>query len=257
VKNKHTPWVGISLLASVLMLAACGGGGSDAGSPPNSAAKAEGAYSGTLTGSASSVFQMLVLENDEYWTLYGSPVGSVFGLAGFIQGSGTSTSGAFSSSNTRDFGANPALSGSVSATYVAGSSISGSVTFGTGAVGFSGTPILPASFDYSQPAALADIAGNWSMTTLAGSAVAVTIAANGSFTATMNGCGITGTFTPRPSGKNVFNMVLTFGGAPCSPAGLAATGIALSYPLAAGKRQLIVAGVDATRTLGTALVGSR
>jgi hypothetical protein len=85
-----------SLAINLVMLVACGGGGgggdsATSGPPTGSGAKAEGAYAGTLTGSASTGFQMLVLENDEYWALYGTSVGGTFGVAGFLQGNGVSS----------------------------------------------------------------------------------------------------------------------------------------------------------------------
>jgi hypothetical protein len=151
----------------------------------------------------------------------------------------------------------PAANGTVAATYVAGTSISGTVSFSAGTVSFSGAPIPSTTYDYNIPAQLADITGSWTLTALDGSTVALTIAGSGSFTAMANGCSITGTFSPRASGKNVFNLALTFGAAPCASPGATASGVAVSNPIPGGKRQLIVVGVNATRTAGTALFGNR
>jgi len=87
--------------------------------------------------------------------------------------------------------------------------------------------------------------------------MSVSIQANGAFTANMSGCAITGNFVARPSGKNVFNMTLTFGAAPCTLPGAGASGVAVAYPLANGKTQLIVAGVNGARSMGTAAFGTR
>lgn len=237
------------------MLVACGGGG-DSGS---SGATAEGVYGGTLTGSTSSAFQLLVLENGEFWAMYGTRTSTFFGVAGFIQGSGTSNNGSFTSSNTKDFGFAPARSGSTSATYDAtAKTISGTVTSAGGSVGFSGGPIPGSLYNYNTAATLNTIAGSWSTTTLTGESVSLTIASNGSFTASSGtGCVFSGTVVPRASGKNVFNVALTFGAAPCALAGQAATGIAVAYPLANGQTQLLVAVVDGARTVGTAAFGTR
>jgi hypothetical protein len=246
---------GVAFLSAAGLLAACGGGGT--GIAPIEP-KPEGAYAGTLTGSASTAFQLLVLENDEYWALYGRNVGNSFLVAGFIQGTGIANNGSFSSTNARDFGVVPAASGTVSASYVAGTSIQGTVSSGGGTVTLAGTAFATSTFDYNAAASLATIAGNWNLTALDGSATALAIAANGSFTGSSAGCSFSGTLAPRPSGKIVFNFSVTFGAAPCVLPGQSASGIAISSLLAGTTtRQLIAAGVNGARTTGTALFGTR
>ena len=245
----------LSAMLAAITLAACGGGG-DGGS--STGPKAEGAYSGTLTGGASSAFQLLVLENDEYWALYGTSAGNTFFVSGFIQGTGASNNGSFSSSNARDFGVVPAASGSVSATYVANTSIQGTVTAAGQSVSFSGPVIPSTTFNYSTAASVAAVEGSWNLTSLDGSSTTLTIASTGAFTGSSAGCNFSGTFTPRASGKNVFNVALTFGAAPCALPGQPGTGIAVTNILAGTTtQQLIVAGVNSARTAGTALFGTR
>lgn len=70
------------------------------------------------------------------------------------------------------------------------------------------------------------------------------IGPSGSFTGSTGGCSFSGTTTTRASGKNVFDIALTFGAAPCRQPNHAMSGIALSYPVAGGKRQLVIAGND-------------
>ena len=103
---KKVAYVSVIALFAI-SLASCGGGGSDSPAP-SAGPTAEGVYGGTLTGSTSSAFQLLVLENGEFWAMYGTQTASAFGVAGFIQGSGTSNNGSYTSSNTKDFGVNPA-----------------------------------------------------------------------------------------------------------------------------------------------------
>jgi hypothetical protein len=252
--------VSLALSLSVLTLTTCGGGGGGSSSPSPVApvAKAEGVYSGSLTGSTSSAFQLLVLENDEYWGLYGTSSTSAFFVAGFLQGQGTSSNGSFTSSSLKDFGTVPPANGSVAATYVANTSINGSVTAPGGSVAFSGTPITSSSYNYNTPADLSAVVGNWNLTALDRSSVILSVASDGRLTGSTGGCVFGGTFTPRPSGKNVFNISLTFGPAPCTLANQTGAGVALSYLLSGGTiRQLIVAGVDGARTTGTALFGTR
>lgn len=256
--NRTGRTVGTLALSSlVAALAACGGGGGDSGSS-GLGPSAEGVYGGTLTGSTSSAFQMLVLENGEYWALYGTSTPSAFFVAGFIQGSGTSNNGSFTSSNARDFGFAPSVSGTVSASYTATPTIAGTVSSSQGNVGFSGGAIAGSLYNYNTPATLPTVAGVWSLTEISGEGLALNVATNGTFTAASTlGCNFSGTIAPRPSGKNVFNVTLTFGAAPCALPGTAATGIAVAYPLANGTTQLVVAVTEGTRTYGAAAFGTR
>ena len=75
-------------------------------------------------------------------------------------------------------------------------------------------------------------AGTWTVTGLAAETYTLTVnGANGAFTAvpTVAGCSSSGTLTPRSSGKDVFNVSLTTGGAPCLVQNETSTGIALAY----------------------------
>lgn len=258
-KAKGKLFVGSLLTCAIL--AGCGGGGSSSPPPPPTPGpSAEGVYGGTLTGSRSTAFQLLVLENGDFWSLYGTQTGSVFSIAGFVQGTGTSTNGSFTSSNGKDFGVFPAVAGTLSATYDAtAKTISGNVTgTGTNTVTFSGGPIAGSLYNYNAAASLTTVAGSWSTTSLTGEGVALTVAASGAFTALSSlGCSFTGTFTPRASGKNVFDVSIVFGAAPCGLPGQSASGIALAYPLTNGKTQLLAAATDSTRSRGAVVFGTR
>jgi hypothetical protein len=244
-------------LACASALAACGGGGGGSDTPPF-IPSAEGAYTGTLTGSTTyKAFELLVLENGDFWSLYGTQGSSSFSVAGFLQGSGTTGSSTFVSANSKDFGSAPAISVPTNATFDAtAKTISGTLAAPTGTVGFSGGPLPASIYNYGTAASLATVTGTWATTSLTGERVNVTVAASGTFTASSaSGCNFSGTVAPRASGKNVFNVALTFGASPCALAGQAATGIALAYPTGSGSTQLIVAVTDSTRTVGSALVG--
>ena len=239
----------MKLLATVLAsltLVACGGGGDDSPPPtPPVASTPEGVYGGKLTGSTSSDFEALFLENGEFWTLYGLSTPSAFFVSGFVQGSGTSNSGSYTSTNAKDFGFAPAMAGTLSATYnTTAKTIAGTFSTPSGAVTFSGGPIPDSLYVYDKPATLSSVAGAWSTSSLTGESVAINVASNGAFTAAgSSGCRFSGTVTPRPSGKNVFNVALTFGPAPCALPGQTGTGIAITYPLANGQSQLVVVSV--------------
>lgn len=257
--NNRSVFRAISIVVAIsgLITACGGGGGSDPA--PTTGPSAEGVYGGTLTGSASNAFNLLVLENGDYWSLYGVQGATVFTVAGFVQGTGSSNNGNFSSSNGKDFGFFPAVSGSVNATYNAtAKTISGTTTNSSGSSTFNGGPIAGSLYNYDATATLSTVAGSWTTTSLTGETVTISIAAGGTFTAVSSGgCRFSGTVTPRASGKNVFNTSLTFGAAPCALPNQVATGIAVAYPLASGRTQLIVAVTDSARTVGAAVVGSR
>jgi hypothetical protein len=246
--------VAVTLCVALL---GCGGGGDD--DSPATGPTAEGVYGGTLTGSPSRNFQLLVLENDEAWAIYGTQTSTSFLVAGFVQGVGASKSGSFTSSNARDFGFSPAASGTVNATYdAAAKTVSGLISGTAGNVTFNGGPVAGSLYDYNTPAQLSAAAGAWSLTALTGEDVSLNVSAAGALTAISEfGCRFTGTLTPRPSGKNVFNVALTFGASPCVLAGQPATGIAIIYPLASGRVQIVFAGFNSARTIGTAAFGTR
>lgn len=249
----------IFLTALAAFLAACGGGG-DEGTTPNTSALPEGVYGGSITGSPSPSFELLVLENGDLWSLYGTRSLSSFSVAGFVQGSTTSGGSSFSSVNARDYGFAPVAAGTASGTFnAAARTISGSVTAGGQTVSFSGGPIPGSLYNYDAPASVAAVAGNWTLgTTLTGDTVFLNIQSNGSFSATsVSGCTFTGSVAPRASGKNVLNVSLTFGPSPCALPSQTATGIALSYPLSTGSTQLGVAVQNSARTLGIAAFGTR
>lgn len=247
-----------AMAVSVIAVAGCGGGGGDTPAPAP-ATTAEGTYRGTITNSPSaSAFSAIVLEDGQFWTAYGNSVGGGLVVSGLIQGQGTSSNGSFTSSTVKDFGAVPALAGTLSATYVSGVSLSGTITAGGSTVGFNGTAVPAAEFNYNAPASLSSVVGNWNLSSTSGDAIALAVAANGTFTGTATGgCSVSGTVAPRPSGKNVFNIQFTNGPAPCELPGWSGGGIGLYTTLSNGTHQLTVAVVDVSRTYGSVAFGTR
>jgi hypothetical protein len=245
---------------ATIQIAGCGGGGGG-GATADPGPVPEGAYSGAITGSStSSAFQMLILDNSEYWAMYGNTSGGRFGVRGFLHGAGTFNNGSFTSSNMRDYGVSPALPGTVNATYRLGTSIQGTVAAAgqSQSVSFAGSPIAATTYNYSTPASISLIQGAWTLTALNGTSVSLTVAASGSFSGSSQGCSFTGSLKPRASGKNVFDMSITFGLAPCALPGQSGAGIGVTNVIAGTQtRQLIIAGVNAAKTEGTALFGTR
>jgi len=224
----------------------------------NTTGTAEGAYTGSTTNGSSFDFDSVVLEDGSYYILYGIRSNGVMTVLGFTQGNGTSSNGGFSSANMNDFTASgTVLNGTLSATYSA-NSLGGSATEGGVTSTFLGTTPLNSVYVYNTLAKLTDITGAWALIDMQGGAsISVNIAADGSFITSSGGCTSTGTLTPRPSGKNIFNFTTTFGAFPCKLPGQTATGIAIDFLLADGSRQFIAAGSNTVRTAGTAIFGTR
>jgi hypothetical protein len=241
------------------MLAGCGGGGSDSAAvDTNSGSSPEGAYSGTLTNSSATNFSALLLDDGQVWALYGNLSGGTLFVSGFTQGQGTWKNGTYTANGVKDFGEYPAPTGNLSLNFVAGQSISGSVSTSTGSVGLTGTAIPQTTFAYGSPASVADVAGNWAMNSTGGSTLAINVSNSGVFTGADDvGCTFTGTMAPRAGGKRVLNVQMTFGGAPCALPGATVAGIGLYSTPVVGKTQLIVAVVDGARTIGSVAFGSR
>ncbi|MDQ2821187.1 MAG: hypothetical protein M3Y65_12470 [Pseudomonadota bacterium] len=268
---------------TVLMasLAACGGGGGDSGSTPvattptqpattaptqpatttppvatPSIGSAEGAYIGTLSDGREQ--DTIVLENDQFFTIYGHTVSAGFAVEGFLQGNGKSNNGSYSATDVVDSNTTTLRTGAaVTATYAPGVKLNGSLVESGSTVSFTSAPISSAVFNYSAAPSLASLAGTWQLTSLRGFPNTFTVAATGAFTATSSGCTFSGTFVPRASGKNIFDASMTFGAAPCVLPNQSIKGIAITYLLTNGQRQLIVAGLDAGRTNSAAFFGAR
>lgn len=221
---------------------------------------AEGVYGGTMTGGSYPNFRMLVLEDGEFWSLYGFNIGGQLSVDGFLQGRAASGGGSFSASDVKDFGFFPAMEGgTVTGTFDAAvGTLQGTVRFPGLTVNVVGGPVRDVPYEYNQAASLPDIVGAWALVGSTGDRSALTIAATGEMTATsVSGCAFSGSATPRPSGKNVFNVSVLFGGSPCLLPGQRMTGVAIVYRLPDGRAQLTFAGVNAARTAGLMAAGTR
>lgn len=259
-----------------LLLAACGGDGAggeggtgvnpgpgDPGSPPP---RLEGAWSGGFeVGADPGDARLLVLAGGEYWFLYGSDLPGGFEVEGFVQGSGVSASGQFSSVNAKDFlGLLPAPTGTLDASFTADAAV-GAARFPDWTFEFAVEPMPASIYDYAAPAAMDDIVGSWPMRLLDGTPVEVTIQPDGSLageedTVPVGGprCGFVGTATPRPGGTNVFDVQIQFGPAPCTLPNQVVTGVGFTHAIAGtAVRQFLVAGVNGIRGRGTVLYGTR
>jgi hypothetical protein len=244
-----------SVLAFIALgLAGCGGGGGGGAPatppPPPQATSAEGFW----TGTASSGFSILgaVLENGDYWVMYHAN-GLLYGV---VQGNGTSNSGSFTSTNGLDLylagGATPVV---VSGSYRERTSLQGTVTYPSdgGAVTF--TAAYDAS--YEVPATASAISGVWHGALLSGETYTINVASNGSFTgAGSSGCTFSGTAVPRPSGKAVYNVSVSFNGGVCLLGTQTITGIAVIGGSGASA-VMYAAALNANRSQGLVLISRR
>lgn len=213
---------------------------------------------GLFVGATSDGYgiQVLILENNEAYGMVTS--GNI--LAGMVYASGSASGGNYVSNLARsyDFFSGQTLSGSLRASYTPNSAISGTFSSGSRSVGFSGAYVAPSVFNYQSPASLSSIAGSWSGFFSDGRSGVTTITSSGSFAAvTSGGCTMSGTIAPRPSGKNVFNVSVTFGPSPCLLARATVTGVALSGTSRPGVRTLAVAVTSPDRSLGAMFLAER
>jgi hypothetical protein len=220
---------------------------------------AENVYGGSLSGGSFGSFVLAVLENGEYWQFYGRGTPAALDVAGFVEGTGTSNGGTFTSADGMDFGLVPAVAATVTATYTSAPSITGSVAEGTQSISFSGGPVAGSTYTYATAANLAMLANTWTVNTMTGVSTTLTFDATGAITATDTvGCTFTGNATPRPSGKNVFDIRIVMGAAPCPAAATTLSGIALVMPQATGgSTTLLIGAVDSSRSIGFGASGTR
>lgn len=218
-----------ALGSTAALLAACGGGSdpAPAAAPSNTtgnpsatpsgtqAATLEGVYAGQVGGLRA---RFVVLENNETHVFAGTedatgaftPTGWSYGTSTVNGSSFTSTlqdstiTGSFDGVNASGTinVANPPLSAPLA---VSKSAVSG--------------------YTYNQPASLADITGTWQRTT-GTAAPTFTISPTGTFSGSSADCTFSVALTPRPSGKNIFNVSIV-GGGTC--AGASASGLGLTY----------------------------
>lgn len=262
----------LALIFGTLMgLTACGGGGGggDDDAPPTpptppTDAKVEGAYEGStyeggrVPSASAEEHRTIVLDDNQVYTLYGNSVGNIFYVDGFLHGYGNMSGNTFTSSVRDYFLTGEVFSGSLSATFVPGVSLNGSVIYDDGApmVSFT-TRVMPTYYDYNVAAKLSDITGAWSLTRLQDDdPITMNIASTGAFTATSLGCAMNGNILPRASGKNVFNVSMNFGPLPCRLPGQSVSGIAVIHR-ADGTPELLIAVTNTSRTEGTVMFGTR
>jgi hypothetical protein len=238
----------LTVLATALVLGGCGGGGGGGTTAPASTS-VEGFWSGTTAGGTQ--VNLAILENGETWGLYGSSNTVTGALYGNTTTSGNSLSGSGSAFN---FVSRTSGAGTYTGAFVQKATISFSASDGTA---FSGTY----DTSYDQAPSLANVAGTytgWAVTggTAAQSATVV-MDVNGNISSSyVSGnltCVTSGKATPQASGKNVYNLQVTFTGNYCALGnGTVVNGVA-SY--SSTNRQLIAIGLNSAKSDGFIFVG--
>jgi hypothetical protein len=248
-------------------LVACGGSDSPAPAPapapaptPAPVPAPSGLYQGTSSNTSLPEIQLLALENGIMWGIYGRTVNGTFLVAGVLNSNGAANNGSYAATDLRDyFYTGMTYAGTVSASYTAAGTWNGTAIFPTSTVSFTTQKVSSSSYNYDTQAQLSAIAGSWSGTDLSGDPATVVISSTGAVSGNAQGCLFTGTAAPRPTGKNVFDVTITFANSQlCSLPGGSASGIGVTYPIAGTTRsQFLVAVQTPNRTLGDAFIAIR
>lgn len=224
--------------------AACGGGYSEsnvASLPQPTVTSAEGRWTGTTP--TDRAVAGLVLEDGSYWLFYSAKNNPNI-LAGLVQGSGTSHSGSFGSSNTRDFNLEGAgiHAATMRGSYVPNKSFGGTITYFIG-----GTESFTSTSDADAELALnlTQVAGTYSGLRTDNHTVTVTVESAGTISGhSTDDCTVAGTLSPRGKG-NVFHTSVTFGGGACRQGNETVTGVTF---FDAATNRLYIAALNNART---------
>lgn len=239
------------------MLSACGGGDSAvAPAQTNGVVVAAGSPAGLYHGSTSTgrALHAILLEDGEYWLIY-SPVGNPSLIAGAAQGQTSfGSNGLAFSSNFKDFNLEGAgiTSGLVSATYFPKNYIDGNVVFSNSQQSFS----LKYDLAYEAISNLGVVSGTYRGTAAVVGGIepaTLAISSSGAIAGVSDsGCRFAGTAITH-SGW-VYDVSITFAGAPCANGTNTVTGVAYYEP---SKSQVHSAALNSARTNGFIFTGSK
>lgn len=232
---------------------ACGGGYGErdvASLPLSTATSAEGRWTGTTpTG---RTVDGLILDDGSYWVFYMTTDNPNM-LAGLVHGTGTSHSGSFGSSTTRDFNLEGAgiRAATMRGTYVPNKSFQGTIAYVNG-----DTESFTSTYDADSESApnMALVAGTYIGRHADHHTVTVTVDATGRFSGhSTDGCTAAGTLSPRTKGT-VFHTSVTLEGATCHAETETLTGVAV-YDAATNR--LYSAALNHARTTNFLFLGTK
>ncbi len=204
--------------------------------------------------------KLLVLENKEFWAIYGQDSASGFTSWGLLQGNGDLSDGVLSSTSAIEL-ENLGSGGSSFGTRLQGfwmnsysrnqfGFLNGYWSPSNGIheliqASFVAAPPIAQSYSYSNNAMISDIVGSWTVKSVKAydldTQMDLNVAANGQMTISRGGCSLSGAITPRPSTKNVFtvstNTIFSY---QCSH--VMSQGVAISYLIpGTSLRQILIA----------------
>lgn len=242
-------------LNSGFVSVACGGGGGYGERHPSSMPQpqplsAEARWTGTT--SSTRIVTGLVLGDGSYWVFYTARENPAV-LAGLVQGTGTSHSGSFGSSNTRDFNLEGAgiRAATMSGTYAPKKSFRGTFAYFNG-----DTEDFTTTYDTDSESApnLNLVAGTYAGLCADNHTVSVTVESAGMLSGqSSDGCTFAGTLSPRTKG-HVFHHTVTFGGGACRYGTETVTGVAF-YD--AATHRLYSAALNSARTTSLLFFGTK
>jgi len=232
---------------------ACGGGYGDRDSsslPQPTTTSAEGRWTGTT--STGRAVAGLVLEDGSYWLFYTARDNPNI-LAELVQGTGTSHSGSFGSSNTRAFNLEGAgiRAATMRGRYVPNKSFDATIAYVTGE-----TESFTSSYDADSGSApnLTLVAGSYVGLRADNHTATVTMDAAGTISGhSTDDCTVVGTLSPRAKG-NVFHTSMTLEGGACRQGPETLTGVAF-YD--ATTNRLYSAALNPARTSSFIFLGTK
>ncbi len=232
---------------------ACGGGYGDRDVSClllSTAPSAEGRWTGTTPTGRTLVG--LVLEDGTYWLFY-TARDNPHVLAGLVHGTGTSHSGSFGSSNTRDFNVEGAgiRAATMHGSYVPNQSFHGTIAYVNG-----DTETFTSTYNGDSESApnMNLVVGTYAGLRADHHTVTVTVDAAGTLSGhSSDGCAVAGTLSPRGKG-NVFHTSVTFGGDACRQGIKTVAGVAF-YDAATSR--LFSAALNPARTTSFLFLGTK
>lgn len=246
----------VAVVSSCFYLAACGGGSSSSSASNSSVVTtpvvvnhAEGLYLESNTVRLQKI--NLLIKDNVLFGLAGAidSSGQMFAADGVFAGLGSSANGTYSA-NLNYFSSN-VLQGTLTALDGKLNSLSGTLTVGGVSQSLTADAPSSAAYTYARAASLQDVQGDWTLNR----SVKLTVSSSGFISGYDGACLISGVMLPDTS-KNFFAVGVTYSKMlACGDAsGLEAKGLAASYLLSNGKRQLIIMmqGVGINAALGMA-----
>lgn len=218
-----------------------------------SSSTAAGFYTGKF-GNLTGTGQILILNDGSYWMWIGASDASTTNFTAVVQSSaGSWTSNAYTSTSGVDLFSTPqATNVGIVATYVAGTSFTGTFTEGTTSGPMTYTVPSSAAYLFTETPSLSKLAGTYALTD-----GTLSVAATGSFTGQLtSGCTFTGMASPKTTGENAYNLVLTYGPAFCKSPNAQTSGIALLETTVLGT-QIVGAVASSDKKTGGMLIGTK